>query len=183
MWVEFQSNMNVLGEVSEQLLHDLLTKDQTKEVDFSRPDKLKIVAPTGPTETLATVKIRRGQQFFRQTILNIYRRRCCVTGIAVPELLVASHIVPWSAFPEHRLDPQNGLCLSSIHDAAFDCGLITFDDDLRLTLSKKLESYFPDDALEKNFEAFRGKRICETEKLSEPNREFLKYHRNEIFSK
>jgi predicted restriction endonuclease len=129
----------------------------------------------------SVVKVRRSQQFFRQTILNIYQHRCCVTGIAVPELLIASHILPWGKFPEERLNPQNGLCLSSIHDAAFDCGLVSFDDKLCLILSRKLEGYFPDTALEKNFAAYAGKKISETEKLSEPKREFLRCHREEIF--
>lgn len=181
MWNEFHSNLSTLGTESEELLHDMFTKDETKEVDFLTRDKVRLVTPSGPTETHATIKVRRGQQFFRQTILNIYRRRCCVSDIAVPELLVASHILPWSKFPEERLNPQNGLCLSSIHDAAFDCGLVSFDDKLCLILSKELEGYFPHDALEKNFTAYAGKKISETDKLSEPKREFLEYHRKEIF--
>jgi putative restriction endonuclease len=59
--------------------------------------------------------------------------RCCISGINVPRLLVASHIKPWSEFPEERLDPRNGLCLSSIHDAAFDAGLITLDKKLSVS--------------------------------------------------
>jgi hypothetical protein len=50
-------------------------------------------------------------------------------------------------------------------------------------LSNELENHFPNDALEKNFEAYRGKQILQTEKLSEPNREFLAYHRKTLFRK
>jgi putative restriction endonuclease len=186
IWKEFHENWNALGAYSEELFQRLFAKDEKSEAEISdkgvEVKRVRVLGPpTGPTEKTSLVKVRRSQQFFRQTILNIYQHRCCVTGIAVPELLMASHILPWSKFPEERLNPQNGLCLSSIHDAAFDCGLISFDDDLRLTLSRELEKYFPNDALEDNFKAYRGKRILETEKLSEPNRDFLMYHRKELF--
>ena len=155
MWNEFQGNLSVLGVESEQLLHDLFTKDETKEVDFLQRDKVRLVAPTGPTETQATVKVRRGQQFFRQAVLNAYDVRCCISGINVPRLLVASHIKPWGKFPNDRLNPRNGLCLSTLHDAAFDAGLITLDDQLGVVLSKRLRSFFPQPALEQNFVPFR----------------------------
>jgi putative restriction endonuclease len=186
VWKEFHEHSDALGMVGEELFQELFTKDDKHDAELTptgvkvRPAKIP-VAPTGPTERRALVTQRRGQQFFRQTILNIYHERCCITGIAVPELLVASHILPWSQFPEERLNPQNGLCLSSLHDAAFDCGLITFDADLRLVLSKELRNYFPYLALEQNFDAYGGKRIAETEKLSEPKREFLEHHRSGIF--
>jgi len=128
MWNEFQSNLSALGTQSEQLLHDLFTHDEAKEVDFLARDKVRLVAPSGPTEIQATVKARRGQQFFRQAVLTAYDIRCCISGINVPRLLVASHIKPWGKFPSDRLNPQNGLCLSTLHDAAFDAGLIALDE-------------------------------------------------------
>jgi putative restriction endonuclease len=181
MWNEFQSHLTVYGAESEQLLHDLFTKDETKEVDFLQRDKPRLVVPTGPTETQATVKVRRGQQFFRQAVLNAYGVCCCISGINVPRLLVASHIKPWGGFPEHRLNPRNGICLSSLHDAAFDAGFITLDDTLSVVLSKRLRHYFPQHSLEQNFLSFEGKPIRVPEKLTEPDPEFLRYHRETIF--
>jgi predicted restriction endonuclease len=150
-------------------------------VDFLQRDKARIVKPTGPTETQATVKVRRGQQFFRQAVLNAYDIRCCISGINVPRLLVASHIKPWGKFPNDRLNPRNGLCLSTLHDAAFDAGLITLDDKLSVVLSKRLRSYFPQPALEQNFVLFEGKPIRLPEKLAEPDVDFIRFHREEIF--
>jgi hypothetical protein len=181
IWKEFQNNLPILGPQSEQLLHDLFTKDQTKEVDFLHRDKPRLVAPSGPTEVETTTKARRGQQFFRQSFLNAYDVRCCITGIQVPRLLRASHIKPWTPFPEHRLDPRNGLCLSVIHDAAFDAGLITLDEKLRVILSKRLRSFFPQPTLEHNFLLFDGQPIRLPEKLAEPDPEFIRYHREVIF--
>lgn len=185
IWDEFHTRISLLGEESEQLLHDLFTKDDTKEVDFLQLNKVRLEkvwkAPSGLTEGKATVKIRRGQQFFRQSILNAYGVRCCITGINVPRLLVASHIKPWSNFPENRLDPRNGLCLSSLHDAAFDAGLITLDEKCGVVLSKRLKRYFPQPALEQNFVPYEGQPIRLPEKLAEPDADFLQFHRSEIF--
>ena len=181
MWDEFHKNVSELGTESEELVHDLFTKDETKEVDFLQRDKVRLVAPTGPTETQATVKVRRGQQFFRQSVLTTYDVRCCISGINVPDLLIASHIKPWGKFPDERLNPRNGLCLSALHDAAFDVGWITPDERLNVVLSKRLRDYFPEPALEQNFVPYAGKPIRLPEKLAEPDAEFLLYHRENIF--
>jgi putative restriction endonuclease len=164
------------------MLHDLFTHDETKEIDLLSREKVQIVTPSGPTEVEATVKARRGQQFFRQTVLNAYDVRCCISGINVPRLLVASHIKPWGKFPTERLNPKNGLCLSSLHDAAFDAGLITLDETLNVVLSKRLKSFFPQPALEQSFIPFEGRSIRLPDKLTEPDADFLSYHRTTVFS-
>jgi len=185
VWAEFAERGDVLGPESEQLVHDLFTPDQTREVDLVARDKVKLVPaatmPTGPTESIAVVKTRRGQHFFRQAILTAYGVRCCISGVNVPELLVASHIKPWQSFPSERLNLRNGLCLSSIHDSAFDEGFITLDAGLEVVLSKHLKAYLPQQALEQNFVAFEKKRIRLPEKLAEPDPDFLDYHRKHIF--
>ena len=187
MWSEFQSHLPILGVESEQLLHDLFTKDESRELDFLETDRVRLepsrvlAAPTGPTEVVTTRKERRGQQFFRQTILNAYGVHCCISGINIPRLLVASHIKPWRDFPGDRLNPRNGLCLSSLHDAAFDSGLITLDEEKRVVLSKRLRSHFPQPTLEQNFVPFAGQPIRLPDKLAEPGAEFLSYHRTEVF--
>jgi putative restriction endonuclease len=184
---EFHRNADALAPESEQLLHDLITTNEDEEVDLLRPEGIRLETsaplpiPEGRTEGRALVKIRRGQQFFRQSILRAYGVRCCVSDIAVPELLVASHIKPWKDFPAQRLDPTNGLCLSSLHDRAFDKGLVTLDEKRTLLLSKRLRSCFPHKTLEESFVPFEGKRIRSPEQLAEPSAEYLKYHREKIF--
>jgi putative restriction endonuclease len=188
MWEEFQRHVDVLGPESEQLLHDLYTTDNDRELDFLQRDTVRlepssrVIAPhTGPTESTAVVRVRRGQQFFRQSILNAYGISCCISGINVPRMLVASHIKPWRDFPHERLNACNGLCLSSIHDAAFDGGLITLDRDLKVVLSKRLRDFFPQPGLECNFAQFEGRPIKLPELVAEPDREFLSYHRANVF--
>jgi len=181
MWDEFQANLAVLGEESEEKLHNLFTQDAEQDLDFLERGKVQLVRPSGPTEMVASVKVRRGQQFFRQTVLNSYDIRCCISDINVPRLLVASHIKPWGKFPGERLNPRNGLCLSKLHDAAFDGGLITLDDNLRVVLSRELRNYFPQAALEQNFVPYEGKPIRLPDKVAEPDAEFLRYHRETLF--
>jgi putative restriction endonuclease len=183
MWNEFYSKISVLGPESEQFLHDLFTRDESKEVDFLARDKVRLVTPSGPTEIQATVNVRRGQQFFRQTVIASYDVRCCISGINVPRLLIASHIKPWGRFPGERLNPRNGLCLSALHDAAFDEGLITLDEKFGVVLSGKLRGFFPQETLEQNFVPFAGRSIRLPEKVAEPDADFLRFHREVIFQK
>ncbi|MGQ0760422.1 MAG: HNH endonuclease [Acidobacteriota bacterium] len=187
MWKEFHADLDVLGPESEQLLHNLFTNDDEREVDFLEQDKIRLERslkpPAGSTDATALVRVRRGQQFFRQTILSSYGVRCCISEINVPRLLVASHIKPWHDFPRERLNPQNGLCLSTLHDAAFDAGLITINETFTVLISPKLKRYLPLTALEQNFSRFEGTEIRMPEKVAEPNPAFLRFHHRNIFQK
>src|SRR5207249_653631 len=78
------------------------------------------------------------QRYFRSMILARYENRCCVTGLAVPALLTASHIVPWAESPELRLVARNGLCLNALHDRAFDLGIMTVSDDYRVQINRAI---------------------------------------------
>lgn len=163
VWDEFQADTNSLAPQSEEAFRRLFVRDDTAEVEVVKTEgvrvrrRVSLEAPDGPTEQLAQTKVRRGQQYFRQMILNAFDGRCCITGIGVRELLVASHILPWGKFPAERLNPQNGLCLSRLHDAAFDRGLISFDEENRLLLSRFLKRQFPQPALEQNFLVYEGR--------------------------
>ena len=84
-------------------------------------------------ETL--VQVRKNQYVFRKAILSSYDTTCCISGIRNEKLLIASHIVPWSFDTENRLNPANGLCLSALHDRAYDQGLITVLPDYSIRVS------------------------------------------------
>lgn len=94
--------------------------------------------PNGPSETVRMTRQRVHQAFFRDAILSSYETACCVTGIALPECLIASHIVPWSVGEDLRTDPTNGLCLSATFDRLFDAGLMTITIDLAVRFSSRL---------------------------------------------
>lgn len=138
----------------------------------------------GPTERRVLAKQRRGQAFFRKAVLAAYEGKCCVTGIAVPGLLRASHIVPWSVSrggdESQRLNPRNGLCLNAMHDAAFDSGLITLDEDRRVVLSRTLRDATTAEVHQAWFIRYDGQRIADAEKFA-PHPAFLAHHRERVF--
>jgi len=188
MWDEFHSDFDDLGPESEELLHNLFTSDPNRDIDFLEPRGVVVTEPSKSitdylTEASALVRVRRGQQFFRQTILRAYGVRCCISGLNIPELLVASHIKPWRAFPSERLNPRNGLCLSKLHDAAFDCGLIAIDTEFRVILSQRIRDFLPQPTIEENFLEFEGTQIRSPEKTAQPEEKFLTFHREAIFQK
>lgn len=88
--------------------------------------------------------VRVGQELFRERVKHAYCYRCCLSGIddIAPSILIASHIKPWSlATPEEKIDIFNGLLLSPHYDKLFDAGLISFSDDGKLLLSKRLPEH------------------------------------------
>lgn len=92
------------------------------------------------TEAERLVVQRIGQDIFRARLMDYWQGRCPLTGIADPPLLRASHIIPWAECESDaaRLDVHNGLLLSALWDAAFDAGLVSFDDAGRVMASPRL---------------------------------------------
>lgn len=125
------------------------------------------------------IEQRVKQHFFRRAVLSSYRGRCCLSGLSDTRLLTASHIVPWSSDKLNRLNPSNGLCLSAIHDKAFDRGLLTISNNYEVILSEQLKRN--DDAFVMQiFLPLEGCSIELPEKFM-PSIVFLERHRNEIF--
>lgn len=91
--------------------------------------KVKDLPKTTEAERLVVQRV--GQDIFRSSLIEYWQGRCPLTGIADTALLRASHIVPWKDCKSdaERLDVHNGLLLSALWDAAFDQGLVTFDDE------------------------------------------------------
>lgn len=128
------------------------------------------------------VKTRLNQNDFRQRILASYNEKCCITGISLTPLLVASHIIPWSKNTQERLNPKNGICLNSIHDKAFDKGFITITKDYKVKLSDKILKKKDDENIKKYFLEYDNQQITLPDRFS-PSLEFLEYHNNNIFNK
>ena len=129
------------------------------------------------TEAERLVVQRVGQDLFRNGLLDYWEGRCAVTGLAVPELLRASHIKPWAACASdaERLDTWNGLLLSPQLDAAFDRGFITVADDGLVIVNAAL-----------NDEARRLLGLeapLRVKALQEGHRHYLPWHRERVFKK
>lgn len=112
---------------------------------------------------------RCGQGRFREILIKRYGGQCPITGIMNPELLIASHIKPWSACTSaERLDPHNGILLSVMIDRLFDRGLITFSYEGKVMMSPKLSE--------------SDRTLCRLDLLkpimmSEGNKRYMEYHR------
>ena len=101
-------------------------------------DKTCGLPKTTKAERLVVQRI--GQDIFRDRLLTYWQGHCPLTGITDRTLLRASHIIAWEDCPDdaERLNIHNGLLLSALWDAAFDKGLVTFDDDGRPEFSPLL---------------------------------------------
>ncbi|MEO6922653.1 MAG: HNH endonuclease [Bryocella sp.] len=174
-WDEFHADWDRLTNECERLRqHLLLTNGESVALPQDVNDGFVLTDFNGETRE-AIVQQRVKQGFFRRAVLSSYRDRCCISGVSDKRLLVASHIVPWSADKANRLNPSNGLCLSAIHDKAFDCHLFTLSNDWRVILSGRIKAS-EDTFLREVFWPIDGKQIEMPERFA-PDPTFIAKHR------
>lgn len=159
----------------------ILSKTQNKPIEtiLGIEDEIEFIEGK---EKERLVKMRVNQCDFRLRILGSYNEKCCITGLQIPSLLVASHIVPWSKNKKERLNPRNGLCLNNIHDKAFDKGLITVTTDFKVKLSDAILQKKYDLGIQKFFLAYENQYITLPDRFL-PSIEFLDHHNHNIFNK
>lgn len=104
------------------------------------------------------VKSRLHQAAFRDMVLTAYRHKCAISGLPVPELLEAAHIIP-DAHALGAAEIQNGICLSRLHHRAFDAMLIGIRPDYTLVVSEKLKAMNDGPILEEGLKKMDGRRI------------------------
>ena len=126
------------------------------------------------------MRVRLVQQFFRQSVLSSYDFACTICQLALPRLLNASHIIPWSVSVDRRADPSNGLSLCALHDRAFDRGLIAIDEDYRVSVSNEARTDDPPELHRVALLAIDGRPIHMPERFT-PDPEALAYHRENVF--
>ena len=127
-------------------------------------------------DLIREAKTRIGQAAFRKMILSNYQNTCCITGLDIPLLNRASHIIGWAERKETRMLPSNGLCLSATYDAAFDKKLISLDEKYRVIISKEIREHYSNQHVEAYFECREGQIITYPVR-SMPSQEFLETHR------
>jgi putative restriction endonuclease len=178
IWDEFINNKENLLFESERILAEL--EKQSIETKFaeilSGTENLK-----GETK-LREVKTRVNQNVFRQIVLANYSSKCAITSIDIPNLLIASHIIPWSANEQERLNPENGICLSPLYDKAFDKGFIAIDTNYKVLLSSEIKDSTTKTFFYDYFGKIEGKSIQLPQKYL-PKKGFLEYHLDTIFIK
>ena len=160
-------------------LHTLLRR--AFQLSRTLPDELlhvfqqQVAGLPRTTEVERLVIQRIGQDLFRAGLMDYWEGRCAVTGLAVPELLRASHIKPWAdcAADAERLDVFNGLLLAVHLDAAFDRGFVTFPDDGALVIGPELGP------MEREILGLTADaRLAE---VAEAHWPYLRWHREQVF--
>lgn len=173
VWQEFASNPEALAAEVEEAIERLNIKP-------AKQAEQQIKIPTGETEVARLIRARRVQSFFRDAVLVTYQHRCAITGLALPQLLVASHIIPWSESVERRADPTNGICLNALFDRAFDRGLMSLDEKHCVIISKPLLKACTTLELKCSLLEAQGRPIQIPERFP-PDQTALAFHREKVF--
>lgn len=170
IWDEFVNNQEELVFESERILAEY----QHKTIEEVYPDIAFAFKDLKGEMKVRAVKTRVNQSVFRQMILKTYESRCAISGIDLPELLVAGHIVPWSENEQERLNPENGICLSHLYDRAYEKGLICIDTNYKVLISKRLQEHSLKNYYQNSFGVFEGKDII-LPRQYRPRKEFLEF--------
>lgn len=170
VWEEFHKDWAGLVVRAHELRGELLPVAQSA---------LELIQPQGPSDRVVSIKQRLHQTFFREAVLSSYNSRCCITGLPIPECLVAGHIIPWSVNIERRADPTNGICLSATFDRLFDAGLISIDKELHIQVSNRLCS-LNDNAVNEFIVSRNGQKIIPPSRFF-PDSDCLRWHREHVF--
>ena len=127
------------------------------------------------TEYLAEIQARRGQGKYRRLLMNYWENKCAVTSCDIPETLRASHAMPWAECTNanQRINKYNGFLLNANLDALFDKGLITFDDNGVIEISKTINK--------ENRKALGIAEDMHLRKIDKNHLEFLHYHQENIW--
>jgi predicted restriction endonuclease len=177
IWDEFNANPEQLAFESQQALLQF-TSESVNGVVESEPSLL-----SGPTESTRLVRTRLVQGFFRDAVLSSYEFKCAICSLDLPELLSASHIIPWSKNIERRADPRNGLSLCAIHDRAFDRGLLSVGESFDVLLATRARLHSSESRLHLVALLETEGKVLSLPKRFSPDPEALAYHREHIFKR
>ena len=170
IWNEFNNNWDRLTYESEYIRENLIKTNTDNNIDI----------PKGK-ERLSVIRQRVNQSFFRNAVLSSYNNCCCITGLSTSQLLVASHIKPWSESDDsEKTNPTNGLCLNGLHDKAFDRGFITVDERYVIHISDDITDVIDGSAVDRYFKYYDGEKIILPDRFL-PSRKYLQYHNDVIF--
>lgn len=179
IWQEFREHPDAVALESQDIVDKLAPNNALVAAADEGLLTEESASYLGLTAT-ALVTVRRKQNFFRKAVLSGYENRCCMSGISHPRLLIASHIVPWAKDENNRLNPANGLCLSALHDRAFDQGLLTVTPALKIRVSDVLRDTEKTRRDHATLLALHDHSIAPPHKLS-PHPDFLAYHNQHVF--
>ncbi len=174
IWDEFHGDWEGLAFESEEALGRLYGLGEQVEAPAREEE------PVVATEAERTVRVRLVQRFFREAVLSSYGYCCSVCAFGLPQMLNASHIVPWSKDAKRRADPCNGLSLCVLHDRAFDRGFMTVDEKYRVVVAGAVKIDDVPELHEVGLLKIEGRKISLPERFR-PDEGALGYHREKVF--
>lgn len=180
IWQAFHANWSRMVEASAEAYESYSAPGAHPDRLFVRDRHEPRPWGGGATTVERTVAARRGQEWFRATLLAGFDGACCVSGCNVETMLVASHIVPWAEDAELRLNPHNGLLLSAIHDRAFESGNLAIDDDFRVLVAAPLRRS-ANEFLQHALVRFHGQPLRMPQRFT-PDAALLRQHREARFA-
>lgn len=176
IWDEFIEDRERLLFESEKILARL----ENTSLERKFQDELSGTESLIGEEKIREVKTRVNQSVFRRIVMANYEFKCCISGIDLPDLLLASHILPWSKNEKERLNPENGICLSPLYDRAFDKGLIGISTNFEILISRVVKNNNDKAYYSEFFAPIEGRKITMPKKYI-PRKEFLEYHLDVVY--
>jgi len=169
---EFSGDWSRLSALAEELLGQPVF--DIAEPVYNGPDK--------QTKTFQEISDKQARRFFRKAVMTAYEGRCCISGMVIPQLLIASHIKPYAVSDKRteRANPANGLCLNAFYDRAFDQGLMTVLPNLTIRISPQVKEQYSDKTTQDWLYGVEGQKIMRPARFA-PRKEFLEFHNEYIF--
>lgn len=152
-----------------QIIEELNFVEEEAEEYFVKNQEIN--KNNNPTESKSEIKVRAYQNKLREIVLDNYNSTCAICDINKTDLLICSHIKPWSVDKEERLNPKNAICLCVLHDKMFDKGYFSLDSEYKIIFGQKADSQIKELLKNNTFKIPR---------YNEPDENFLKYHFDEI---
>lgn len=173
VFAEFSNDWAGLSATAEELLG--LSVFDIAEPVYNGPDRRR-------KKTYAEISDKQARRFFRKSVIAAYEGRCCISGMTIPQMLIASHIKPYavSDLQTERANPANGLLLNAFYDRAFDQGLMTVLPDLTILISDQVKEVYTDERTREWLYAIEGTKIKRPARFA-PSRDLLAYHNEYVF--
>ena len=175
VWNEFYGNPERHAYESEKLIAEFSEKKIEDTAEISLDD-----LPQG-TERETIIRQRVNQSFFRAAVISAYNSKCCISGVALADLVEACHIVDWADNEINRTNPRNGLCLNPFFHKAYDKFLISITPDYDIVVSEKLLQSIEDEVSLDYIKQLIGTKINRPDRFL-PQRELLDIHHNKYLS-
>ena len=178
-WNRYHDKMNYMDSLYKKFVDNTLidiTDEAVEELEQIEKEYINENVSDKDSYIESTINIRNGsiQRVFRDNLIIEFNQKCAICGINQKNLLISSHILPYSMCDDKKdmINHNNGLLLCPNHDAIFDKKLISFDDKGKIIISPEIESEIYDD-LNISKDTILDKKYLNEERLA-----FMKNHRN-----